>query len=257
MYLVMTSVTFCLSICISEEIRLGAYRRLYRLLGALTLILFLGAGAVWADTTEEDWPDQIDFPQNKSQTLPSPPSQFQVQGGSSAGSSGPVSVVKPKKRLHFKSLTQKKDNRPVLTEDQIVNVGPRDVPAKADPLLRLSIPVETDSGRLVPAGIYILQPVNTENADSGQERLFSLSQRNRVVMQLKAHSVGAEEDNFHQTGTASPISKLPSKEPPSGKAEARLSEDLKSVTFIYQQGGSRYESDPYPVAVDRRPTLGF
>lgn len=195
----------------------------------------------------DDWPEPVDFPPSAFQHLPS---QVPVapQGGQSA--SEPISQTEKgsqKKLWPFKrkAASGKNDKIPPPTEAHIVKVGPKDPPAAPYPLLRLPMPIHSGQG-VVASGFYLLRIRNHE----GSTRQAELLQRNQPVMAMALTEVPSDE-------TSGPITQADPRQPPRQVAEVRLTPDLKAIVFVWKQDKSRYESPPFPVATDQRPSLTF
>lgn len=233
-------MTFSFSMFISQIPVLKGQPFWFRLFRAGTLIFFLiNLNAALADSATETWPEPVYFPQKTDGTPLMQPK---------------ILPVKPEKeKKGFWPFNRKQaESKPIPTEEQIVKVGPKEPPASPYPLIRLPMPVQTESGVISP-GIYLIKPI-TEAAEG---RIFLLSQRDRILLKFQTQPVSLPDANLDKEGTPSPLSKTDQKLPEPMKAETRLSDDKKTLRIQVTENGKTYESNWFPTATDRRPVLRY
>ncbi len=214
-----------------------------RAVSLIGLLLVVGLSAPLAGQAEEesgDWPDAIDYPPNPAWKADPPIVQQaqQAQKQSQAAS-------KEKKRFLF--FGKKKDKAPVLTEEQITRVGPRNPPAYSDPLLRIPVKLQTAEGLIIQPGIYMVR----QSADQGSSRELVLTQKSRAV-----HSLVVRQAPSDAPAANSPITQDP-KKPVPVSLEAQASPDFRTVTIVLKEGETRFLSDPIPTLIDQRPVISY
>ncbi len=212
------------------------------------------------DSSTEYWPDRVEY-------LPAPP---QVQKPAAVFSEAQQAAATPQKQVKHKQKDKdsdekkpgfwakrrkaKEDKKPGPSEEQIVEVGPRDIPASPDPLLRLPMPIRVEGG-IIPAGFYLL---HARNIGPTSAELVLIQKNSPVLRFSVSRDGGTDDDNKTETGTASPIEKLPL--PPGQalrKAEIKLSADQQSLVIVLLDNKTRYSSAPFPLAVDQRHRIGY
>jgi hypothetical protein len=253
MYLVLTRMNFCRSNIMSpKSCCLQGWWLFYRhaMLATLIFALMLAGSAGWgmpAIAADEDWPDAVDYPY-----LPKPP-----QPATSPKMKKADINATPAKKKGLWPFTKgekkpKTDKRPAPTEEQIVKVGPRQTPPSLDPLLRLPLPIRTDSG-IIPPGFYL---VHLTGGNPDNPTNVMLMKKNKAVFRFALKEAGnLNDENISVTGTSSPIKKIP-RGGLGVKAETRLTADQKGLSIIIVTGGRRFESDLFPVASDQRHIIG-
>lgn len=213
------------------------------------ITLLLPPVALWADDSEENWPDPVYFPQKQSEPATSP----------NVGADKTAPEKKQKKGWRLFSHSSKASEKP-LTDEQITQVGPKDPAPSPYPLVRLSMPIQADTG-IIGSGIYLIKPANpdksTQTNETNQGMLLYLTRQNKVLAQIMAHPVKTVDENMALTGTPSPLTPVDPKLPPTLSVEPHLSEDLKTITFVVKEGDQRFESAPFPVITDQRHLLTF
>lgn len=198
-----------------------------------------------AAAADDDWPDPIDYPY-----LPKPPQPVnqpkQPKGESRLKSLWPFGKNKSK--------DGKSDKQPAPSEEQIVKVGPRQTLASPDPLLRLPLPIRSDMD-IIPAGFYL---VHLTAGSEDQPQDVMLIQKNKAILRFSVKPAGTPDDeNRAETGTASPIKKIPQAIPSGLKAEVRLTPDQKGLIIVVRNDQQRFESGAFPVATDQRHELTY
>ena len=196
----------------------------------------------------DDWPDQIDFPQK----LPKPP----VSSVSTTPQSGNISGSTGTSFQQLNDKSEKKDIWPLhrkvkvlktkpLTEEPITQVGPKDPPAYPDPLMRLTFPIKAGEGVILP-GFYLVRQLDK----SESERTLALTRKHQIVLQFRVSDINVPSEK-------SPIETVERTAPPKLSIESQLSPNQKTLTIVLKEGAQRYESQPFPVAVDQRKILSY
>lgn len=205
-----------------------------------------------ADSATDTWPEPVYFPQKTDGTPLLQPKTMPVKPDPSK--SNPIKSNKEKKGI-WPFNRKKEAVQPALSEEQIVKVGPKEPPASPYPLLRIPMPIQTESGLIQP-GIYLIKPLTGASPD-GSGKTFLLTQRDRVVLQFQVQTTTLPDANIEKEGTPSPLSKTDPKLPTPMKVETKVSDDRKTLTIQVTQDNQTYESPSFPTATDRRPVLRY
>lgn len=204
-----------------------------------------------AQAADEDWPDRIEYPH-----LPKPPQPIKQQS-LNQGEKGESKLKKlwPFKKDPQKAAAKALEKQPPPSEEQITKVGPRLSLPSPDPLLRLPLPIKSDEG-IIPAGFYL---VHLTGGDNNQPRNVMLIQKNKAVLRFAVQSTGTlDDENKAETGTSSPIKKLPQAPASPGlKAEIKLTPDQKGLIIVVKNDQERFESEAFPVTTDQRHVITY
>lgn len=216
-----------------------------------SLSLVAGFSAWAADETE--WPDQLDFPpaanwQNTHQPLNQPanqaPSTQPKAEPKTEASHGKGKLSALKKMNPFK---RKPKEAPAPTEEQVTKVGPRDFPARPDPLLRLPMKLKIQDLTVMP-GFYLVRQLSHDPSN----RELALTQQNRIIAKFTVRPISKQAQP-----DSGAISKVDPKVPAPVSMDTRISPDHQSVVILLKEGESRYESDPFPTQLDQRPVISY
>jgi hypothetical protein len=221
-------------------------------LATLIFALMLVNSAGWdtpAAAADEDWPDAVvDYPY-----LPKPPQPAAKPKAENAKIHEATAKMKGLWPFKKGAKKPKADKRPAPTEEQIVKVGPRQTLPSLDPLLRLPLPIRTESG-IIPAGFYL---VHLTGGTPDKPENVTLMQQSKAILRFSVREAGSlDDENRAVTGTASPIKKIPAGAV-GVKAEIRPTADQKGLTILILAGGRRFESEPFPVITDQRHVIGY
>lgn len=239
---------------------MASFQTLMALSGLVLFALASSSSLCPPAFAEDDWPNPIDFP----------PSSFNTPR--------PALRSAEKKKEHGRKFPWFGRGKRAASSETAPTGGasnkgkPQEAPPRPFPLLRLATAIQTSNG-VLPAGLYLATPVSEASAhrpESAPEkapgkktssdpnrRTLTLLQRNQPCLTLSLMRFTGLDDNQKLYGTASPIEKIDPKAPPSQSIEARLSPDRKSITFIWREEETRFDSIPFPVVIDTRPTLRF
>lgn len=215
----------------------------------IALMACLLAGPVsinaWA-ADESDWPAPVDYP----------PTQLAAPRPAAAPPA-------EKKSKLFGIFPRKKKIDPASVNtvgSPLSEHKPQEPLASPYPLLRLSMPIETGAG-VLPAGIYLAAPAPKaeDEKNDPKQRAFLLLQRNEPVLRVSFTQYEGPSDNEVVNGTPSPLQKTTAGQNalPLRHLEARLKPDGKSMIFVWEEDDVRFDSPPYPVVRDPRPSLKF
>ena len=207
---------------------------------ALMAITTLLSASVHAQE-EGDWPDELDYPPMlHAPTAPKPTPATQATAAQTP-------QLKEKRRLwpfgKKKEAAGPKLPKKPLTEEQIINVGPRETAARPDALLALSFPLRGEGYQAVPSGFYLLR----ETARTDNTRTVALMKQNRPWLSVTLTEVSAPAD---------PVKKVAG----AGKrleASFTLSPDQQTLVIHLREDDRRFNSPPLPTAIEQRPELRF
>ena len=211
-----------------------------------------------------DWPDPVYFPP------PKPASATEPHGKPAGNVSNPVggnakSTPEKSGKKGWRPFAKKRGKAQssqagAQTEDDIVQVGPKDPLPSSDPLLRLPVSIRTEHGVIRP-GYYLVRQLN----QTGHERTLTLIRQSQPLFRFSMHAVGEDSHDSRnpQPKDVPEVSKTSNRERAPHRiagrtrVEARLSADRKTVVLRLTDGSHRYESPPFPVAEDTRMTPLF
>ncbi len=210
---------------------------LYRRIVILALIFICPISAL-AQAEFDLLPDDLDPPPSVAPMTPR-----HMSSPTQQAKEAPVSDEPEKKKWWWpfgKSKAEKERDRP-KTEEEIINVGPRQTATSNAPLLPLSVPLQTPQG-ILPTGFYQVYYTEGEN----QTRILKLVKQNQLMLQALAR----------QTQTGGPVESVDPQKP-HVLAESRLSPDHRSLILILKIGDTVFESDPIPTALETRKPLNY
>ena len=200
----------------------------------------------------DDWPASIDYP----------PGVYQDPTGAKAEQilkTWPRQSEIDRKKLEAKYARKKwwpfgknkEEARkgPPPTEDQIVEVGPRDTKPVNDPLLPLSVPLQApDSPGGVESGFYLIH----QKIVSATQRDITLIKKNQPVCTLSLYKISGDNDK-------APVVAADPKQPTRNRVTlgSDVSVDGQHVVIYLQDGQERYQSSPLPTRVDTRQPMHY
>lgn len=159
----------------------------------------------------------------------------------------PKQQQKKKSKWSFGMKKSGGGNQKPLTEEQIVNVGPREMPASTDPIFRLPLPIDGVERRIEP-GIYL---VKQKILDEATRELW-ITKENKVIMSVLVRSQGSANP-----GTPVQNLKIKNQPPKLGTVEAKVADDQQSLRVVLKLLDARYVSDPIPTITDARKELRY
>ena len=219
-------------------------KQLYAL--TLTFSLLLSYPLAFADT---DWSQYADLQDEQSpESLIAAPTRDTNQASPYEGppgynpDKGPDPKPKPKRKWweFWKLFMTQADPEPTPTEEQLIDVGPREFDASPEPLLRWPRVWKTSNGSL-PPGMYLIRSNIKKAEPSYKPPQLEILRGSQILWTIPLQPL---------TGGSKPQSPVTMIEPkkgekaPSPHRSIRLfwSQDGRAVRFHYQVGPDYYQS---------------
>lgn len=140
----------------------------------------------------------------------------------------------------------KKDKPP--TDEEIINVGPREQPAYADPLFRLPLPIHSTQ-RLIEPGFYLARLEKTQNTP--ENLILWRGSIPIVTLPLEPASLPASAGSPIESTVHS------SNRPAHTQVEVQVSPNQQQLTITVWEGDTPYRTRPIPTALDQRKTWDY